>query len=55
MAKKITDTTASKATAFETSQWLPRQNRTGCGNAVCWPFHSCHGVYQSVSPWVDVA
>ena len=28
MAKKITDTTASKATAFETSQWLPRQNRT---------------------------
>lgn len=25
MAKKITDTTAFKATAFETSQWLPWQ------------------------------
>ena len=25
MAKKITDTTAFKATAFDTSQWLPWQ------------------------------
>jgi hypothetical protein len=25
MAKKITDTTAPNATAFETGQWLPRQ------------------------------
>ena len=28
MAKKINGTTAFKATAFETSRWLPWQNRT---------------------------
>jgi hypothetical protein len=28
MVKKITATTAFKATALETSQWLPWQNRT---------------------------